>query len=73
MTPRRIMKPKTGVRFERQCKGETYIVIVRDEGFEMNGKLYRNLTAIIRELTGSRNISGPRFFGLKEVGYEHNQ
>jgi len=36
-----------------------------DDGFEFEGRLYRSLTQIAREITGA-HWSGPRFFGLKD-------
>ena len=38
-------------------------MVVTEEGFEFEGKLYRSLTSIAREITGAA-WSGPRFFGL---------
>jgi hypothetical protein len=38
-------------------------VVVTEEGFEFEGKLYRSLTGIAWEITGA-GWSGPRFFGL---------
>jgi hypothetical protein len=39
------------------------MVSVTDEGFEFQGKSYRSLTEIARQITGAQ-WSGPRFFGL---------
>ena len=38
-------------------------MVVTEEGFEFEEKLYRSLTGIAREITGAA-WSGPRFFGL---------
>ena len=35
-----------------------------DDGVSFNGKHYRSLSEVAREITGSR-WSGPRFFGLR--------
>ena len=55
---------KPGLRLVREWRGETHDVLVLEEGFEWNGKRRRSLSAIAREITGTR-WSGPRFFGLK--------
>ncbi len=56
------MKP--GMRLVREWRGETHTVLVLEDGFEWNGKRRRSLSAIAREITGTR-WSGPLFFGLK--------
>ena len=40
-------------------------MLVRDEGFEFEGKSFGSLTQIAREITGAK-WSGPRFFGLAD-------
>ncbi len=55
---------KPGLRLVREWRGETHDVLVLEEGFEWNGERRRSLSAIAREITGTR-WSGPRFFGLK--------
>jgi hypothetical protein len=59
--PRPRLKP--GSRLVREWHGRTYMVSVTDEGFEFQGKSYRSLTEIARQITGAQ-WSGPRFFGL---------
>ena len=54
---------KPGARLVREWHGRTHAVVVTEEGFEYEGKLYRSLTGIAREITGAA-WSGPRFFGL---------
>ncbi len=54
---------KPGPRLVREWHGRTHAVVVTEEGFEFEGKLYRSLTGIAREITGAA-WSGPRFFGL---------
>ncbi len=54
---------KPGARLVREWHGRTHAVVVTEEGFEFEGKLYRSLTGIAREITGAA-WSGPRFFGL---------
>ena len=52
-----------GTRFVREWHGKTYQVTATNDGFGWNGKTYRSLTAIAKEITGA-NWSGPRFFGV---------
>jgi hypothetical protein len=47
----------------REWNGRTYRVEVVAEGFLMDGRHYRSLSAIARQITGAR-WSGPRFFGI---------
>lgn len=49
----------------REWRGITHRVLVRDKGFEHEGKEYRTLSEAARAITGTR-WSGPRFFGLEE-------
>jgi hypothetical protein len=55
---------KVGSRLVRNWHGETHQVLIRDDGFVYCDTVYRSLTPIARDITGS-NWSGPRFFGLK--------
>ena len=55
---------KPGVKLVREWRNRAHTVTVLDEGFEYDGRRYRSLTRIAREITGAR-WSGPRFFGLK--------
>jgi hypothetical protein len=54
---------KAGARLVREWHGRTHSVIATEEGFQFEGKVYRSLTSIAREITGA-GWSGPRFFGL---------
>ena len=54
---------KPGARLVREWHGRTHSVVVLDDAFEFEGKRYRSLTQIAREITGA-HWSGPRFFGL---------
>jgi Protein of unknown function (DUF2924) len=56
---------KPGARLVREWRGRTHTVMALDDGFEFEGRLYRSLTQIAREITGA-HWSGPRFFGLKD-------
>jgi hypothetical protein len=54
--------PEPGGVVERRYKGRDIVVNVREEGFEHDGKLYKSLSAIAREVTGSK-WNGFLFFG----------
>jgi Protein of unknown function (DUF2924) len=56
-------KIKPGSRLVREWHGRTHTVCVTQAGFEFQGKSYRSLTRIARDITGAQ-WSGPRFFGL---------
>jgi len=67
-----VEQTRAGVIFERVWNGETYRVTSLDKGFEFQGRWYRSLTAITKEITGS-HTSGPRFFGLREKDHANNK
>ena len=56
-------KLSTGAHLVREWNGRTYQVQVTNEGFEMDGRTWRSLSAIAKHITGA-TWSGPRFFGL---------
>jgi Protein of unknown function (DUF2924) len=58
---------KTGTRLVREWRGVSHSVLVHTDGFEWNGRRYRSLTLVAREITGA-HWSGPRFFGLRKGG-----
>jgi len=55
-----------GTRFLRIWNDKRYEVIVREDGFEFEGKTYRSLSAVAREITGTR-WNGKIFFGYKKA------
>ena len=58
----RTMKP--GTKFLREWNGRTHEVVAMADGqFLYQGIAYRSLSAIARQITGTR-WSGPTFFGL---------
>ena len=57
---------KPGSHLVREWHGRTHTVCVTDDGFAFEGKTYRSLTKIARDITGAQ-WSGPRFFGLKRT------
>ena len=56
--------PVAGTRFIREWNGRHYEVTARERGFEYNGKMYRSLSAVATEITGTK-WNGKVFFGLK--------
>ncbi len=56
---------KPGPRLVREWRGVTHTVLVHADGVEWNGRRYKSLTLIAREITGA-HWSGPRFFGLRK-------
>ena len=58
---------KPGTRLLRQWHGVIHEVIVLEAGVRYGGKTWRSLSAVAREITGTR-WSGPRFFGLQPSG-----
>ena len=55
--------PVPGTVLTREYRGRFVQVTVLDSGFEHEGRVYRSLTAVAREVTGS-NWNGFHFFGL---------
>jgi hypothetical protein len=56
---------KPGAKLIREWRGRTYSVIALEDGFDFEGRRYRSLSKIAREIMGAR-WSGPRFFGLSK-------
>ena len=54
-----------GTRLVRDWRGVGHTVIVTEQGFEYDGKRWKTLTAVAREITGA-HWNGLRFFGLSE-------
>jgi hypothetical protein len=57
--------PLPGTVLTRQYKGQLIQVTVLPKGFEFEGKVFRSLTAIANQVTGS-HWNGLAFFGLKQ-------
>jgi hypothetical protein len=63
--------PMPGSLLVKQHKGETHVVKVLDSGFDYDGRLYRSLSAIAQEITGTK-WNGFLFFGCaKESVHGH--
>ena len=56
--------PISGTALTRTYKGRTITALVRDDGFEYEGTVYKSLSAIARAVTGT-SWNGFTFFGLK--------
>jgi len=52
-----------GTRLVREWHGREHVVDVIDGSYHWNGKPWKSLSAIAREITGTK-WSGPRFFGV---------
>jgi hypothetical protein len=63
--PRDYRLPKPGTLLMRRYRGREILVKVLDEGFECQGHHYGSLSAIARQVTGTR-WNGLLFFGLTE-------
>ena len=55
-----------GTRLVRIWNDQRYEVTVQTEGYEFDGRTFRSLSAVAREITGTR-WNGKVFFGLKKV------
>ena len=60
-------RPMSGTVLVREYKGQTIQVTVMDRGFEYLGRVYRSLSAVAKEVTGS-HWNGLYFFGLTKRG-----
>ena len=56
-------KVKAGTRLLREWQGRVHEVIVLENSVHYRGESWPSLSAVAREITGTR-WSGPRFFGL---------
>lgn len=68
-TPRKSApgQPPVGTRLERQWRGNLIVAVRMANGWEVNGTIYRSLSAGAKAISGS-HVSGPAFFGLKARG-----
>jgi hypothetical protein len=57
-------RPITGTRLIREWKGVEHCVTVRAQDYEYQGRPYRSLSSIARQITGTR-WNGPLFWGLR--------
>ena len=60
-----LTKKLRGTRYQRVWKGQKYEVTVLEDGkFEYAGEVFNSLSAIARNITGTR-WNGKLFFGVK--------
>ncbi len=52
-----------GTRFVRDWNDKRYEVVAHEDGFELDGRKFRSLSAVATEITGTR-WNGRKFFGL---------
>lgn len=57
--------PVIGTRLVREWDGVGHVITVLKDGFDWQGRRYKSLSAIARDITGTR-WNGYRFFGLRE-------
>ncbi len=60
-------RPVAGTRLIREWNGIEHCITVRQVDFEYQGRPYKSLSAIARQITGTR-WNGLVFFGLKKPG-----
>jgi hypothetical protein len=61
--------PVAGTRLVRDWDGMAHTVTVLKDGFDWQGRKFKSLSAVAREITGTR-WNGYRFFGLREIKRE---
>jgi hypothetical protein len=59
-------KIRPGTQMIRQWQNTTHVVTTTSDGFEWNGKSYKSLSAIAKQITGT-NWNGYVFFGIKRA------
>jgi hypothetical protein len=57
--------PAAGTKLVREWDGTEHAVTVLRDGFEWQGRRFKSLSAVAREITGTR-WNGYRFFGIRE-------
>jgi Protein of unknown function (DUF2924) len=60
-------RPIAGTQLRRQWRDIEHVVTVREHDFEYNGRPYKSLSAVAREIAGTR-WNGWLFFGLRQNG-----
>ena len=65
MNGHRKLEPRS--QLVREWQGDMHVVDVVEGGYRWQGERYASLSAVAREITGTR-WSGPRFFGLTGNG-----
>lgn len=60
-------RPIAGTELRREWQGVQHVVTVREHDFEYGGRPYKSLSAVAREIAGTR-WNGWLFFGLRQNG-----
>ena len=63
----RQVRLRPGARIVRRWGGQTHEIVVVEDGFLWQERVWRSLSVIAREITGVQ-WSGPRFFGFDRPG-----
>ena len=58
--------PVVGTRLVREWDGMEHTVTVMKDGFDLQGRKFKSLSAVARTITGTQ-WNGYRFFGLREA------
>ncbi len=53
-----------GAKLTRSYRGQEHVIEVLAGGFKYQGETFPSLTALAKQITGYKAISGPAFFGL---------
>lgn len=61
--------PMPGQELMREYKGQTFLVRVLEKGFELEGEVYKSLSAVAKKITGT-HCNGYLFFRLGGQGGE---
>lgn len=61
--PAKCARPAVGTIITKDYKGTRIVVLVRADGFEWDGRVYRSLSAVANAATGN-HWNGNRFFGI---------
>jgi len=59
--------PQPSSELERVYKGEKYVVLVLENGFEYDGAIYKTLSAVAKKISG-QHCNGYHFFNLNKKG-----
>ena len=57
---------KVGTRLIRTWQGKPYAVLVKADGYEYEGRIFKSLSEIAKTITGT-SWNGWRFFGIKDT------
>jgi hypothetical protein len=58
--------PVVGTRLVREWDGMEHTITVMKDGFDLQGRKFKSLSAVARTITGTQ-WNGYRFFGLREA------